>query len=333
MHLKFLRLLCGLLALGLLLSACAPAAPASVSSAADPAPPPVPLVASYAIAVTLDPAAKTLLGRETITYTNTTSSPIPDLVLHLYLNAFRDAHSLFLTESGNSRGFQWDPKAPGHIDVTALSVTGGPALTLEALEDGTLARAALPAPIAPGQTGQFTVEFTALLPRAFARTGREASRRRSLDAGQIEQRDRANQHLRRDLVDGHCQKVFHLVQVHRHLVGESARTFAREIAHGHTLQLVHHHPAQAGDRGAHEPLGLGKRADGEPAVNRPEQQICERINAGPFQLLIGLERGVIQNLINENADGGVKRDVADRLPELIKNTPTQMSPFDFEQGP
>jgi hypothetical protein len=29
-------------------------------------------------------------GHEVITYTNATPDPIPDLVFHLYLNAFRD---------------------------------------------------------------------------------------------------------------------------------------------------------------------------------------------------------------------------------------------------
>ena len=132
----------------------------------------VPLVASYAIDVTLDPAAKTLLGRETITYTNTTPSPIPDPVLHLYLNAFRDQNSLFLKEGGGSmRGFPWDSQHHGYIDVTALRLKDGPPLTLEPLDDGTLARTALPAPIAPGQTVQIDVEFKALLPKVFARTG------------------------------------------------------------------------------------------------------------------------------------------------------------------
>jgi len=129
------------------------------------------LVASYSIAVTLDPAAKTLLGRETITYTNTTSIAIPDLVFHLYLNAFRDQNSLFMKEGGDLRGFAWDPAHPGHIDVTALRLKSGPALTLEPLYDGTLARAALPAPLAPGQVLQVDVDFQALLPRVFARTG------------------------------------------------------------------------------------------------------------------------------------------------------------------
>ena len=45
-------------------------------------------VASYAIDVRLDTEAKTLTGREVVTYTNRTDEPIPDLVFHLYLNAF-----------------------------------------------------------------------------------------------------------------------------------------------------------------------------------------------------------------------------------------------------
>jgi len=148
-----------------------PLAPASLAPERSELPSPPALVASYAIDVTLDPAAKTLAGKETITYTNTTTSAMPDLVFHLYLNAFRDPNSLFLKESPDNRGFAWDPQHPGHIDVTALRLKDGTPLTLEPLEDGTLARAALPAPVAPGQAVQVSVDFNALLPKVFARTG------------------------------------------------------------------------------------------------------------------------------------------------------------------
>jgi hypothetical protein len=154
------------------LAACQGANPQPLVSSAQLPSPQVPLIASYTPSVTLDPAAKTLLGRETITYTNTTSSPIPDLVFHLYLNAFKDENTLYNTEGGSAhRGFGLDPRYPGHIDVTALCVKDGPALSLTSLEDGTLARAALPAPVAPGQAIQLDVEFNALLPKVYARTG------------------------------------------------------------------------------------------------------------------------------------------------------------------
>ena len=139
-----------------------------------PAPtnPTAPEIASYDIQVTLDPQARALTGRQVLTYRNATQKPIPELVFHLYLNAFKSRESIFMKESGGQlRGFPFDPQSGGWIDVTAIRLVDGPVLRLEPLEDGTLARAALPRPVAPGETVQVELAFTAQLPRIFARTG------------------------------------------------------------------------------------------------------------------------------------------------------------------
>jgi hypothetical protein len=129
-------------------------------------------VASYTIDVRLDPQAHMLTAHEVITYVNTTADPIPDLVFHLYLNAFRSADSTFLREAGEChRGNCWDPQSPGWVRVSAIRLADGTPLALEELDDGTLARAALPAPLAPGETLTLELDFEALLPRVFARTG------------------------------------------------------------------------------------------------------------------------------------------------------------------
>lgn len=134
--------------------------------------PDVPPVASYDIEVRLDTEAKTLAAEEIITYTNTTAEPIPDLVFHLYLNAFRSQDSLFLGGSGGQhRGFGWNEAEAGWVEVTDIRLVGGPALELVEIEDGTLARAGLPAPIPPGETVQISLAYRARLPRVFARTG------------------------------------------------------------------------------------------------------------------------------------------------------------------
>lgn len=154
--------------LALLLSILAP----GDLSAQAPSWPDAPEIASYDIDVTLDAEAKTLAGRERITYANTTAEPIPDLVFHLYLNAFASRDTIFMSEGGAAhRGQAWSPEAAGWIEVTALRLAGGQPLALETLEDGTLARAALPAPVAPGESVELEVEFQAQLPRVFARTG------------------------------------------------------------------------------------------------------------------------------------------------------------------
>jgi hypothetical protein len=128
-------------------------------------------IASYAIEVALDVEAKKLTGHETITYTNTTADPIPDLTFHLYLNAFRDRNSLFLREGYSHRGYGWNSNHPGWIEVTSIRLADGTPLALDEIEDGTLAHADLPAPVAPGETVEIEVSFAAQLPLVFARTG------------------------------------------------------------------------------------------------------------------------------------------------------------------
>lgn len=133
---------------------------------------PAPQVANYAIDVTLDPATHQLAGQAHITYLNTTQEPIPDLVFHLYLNAFRNLESIFMREAGPlHRGFAWDANYPGWIEVSDLRLADGAELALQEIEDGTLARADLPQPVAPGERVALDLTFTAQLPKVFARTG------------------------------------------------------------------------------------------------------------------------------------------------------------------
>jgi hypothetical protein len=53
----------------------------------------------YEIWVTLDPAQKLLLGRETISWTNTSRDAIPDFWFHLYWNAFKNEKSALMVEA------------------------------------------------------------------------------------------------------------------------------------------------------------------------------------------------------------------------------------------
>lgn len=129
-------------------------------------------VACYTIEVLLDVEAKSLTAHQTLTYLNTTDVPIPDLVFHLYLNAFSDKDTLFLQEAGEGhRGYSWDSERPGWIEVTQIQLEDGTPLVLEGMADGTLARAELPAPVPPGEAVRLELSFNAQLPRVFARTG------------------------------------------------------------------------------------------------------------------------------------------------------------------
>jgi hypothetical protein len=134
---------------------------------------PPPDVASYTIDVRYDAAARILTAQETAVYVNRTESPIPDLVLHLYLNAFRSGDTLWMQESGmGHRGYGYDPDHPGWIEINQIALADGTPLTLEPVDDDeTLVRAALPDPIAPGQSVTVELDFTAQLPKVFARTG------------------------------------------------------------------------------------------------------------------------------------------------------------------
>jgi hypothetical protein len=147
--------------------------PAHIPARAQAAPRGTAPVASYTIDASLDVAARRLTARETITYTNRSDTPIPDLVFHLYLNAFRDEHSIFMSEGGSLRpgGNPLAPETAGWIELSALRVQGGPTLAVQPLEDGTLARAELPQAVAPGQSITLEAEFTAQLPLIIARTG------------------------------------------------------------------------------------------------------------------------------------------------------------------
>jgi hypothetical protein len=123
--------------------------------------------ANYKIEASLDAVKKSVKGHERITWRNDAAVPARELVLHLYMNAFRNDQSTFYKEShGHHRGNSshgW-----GAIDVTRITVAGRPA-TLKV--DDTLGTVALESPIAPGATVEIDVDFTTRLPKVFARTG------------------------------------------------------------------------------------------------------------------------------------------------------------------
>jgi len=129
-------------------------------------------IASYRIEATYDAQAKTIAGKETITYLNDSPEALAELYLHLYLNAFKDENTTWMRESrGVSRGFKADPQRRGWTDVTAISIVNGPDLLAASQVDETILRVPLPAPLAAGQAIQLAVEWQAQLPRVFARTG------------------------------------------------------------------------------------------------------------------------------------------------------------------
>ncbi|MGB2867064.1 MAG: M1 family metallopeptidase [Bacteroidota bacterium] len=140
-----------------------------------------PRIANYSIAVSLDAVKKTLKAKETLVWRNTSNDRISELRFHLYLNAFKNAKSTFMKESGgNARGAEMGKEGWGWINVTSLEVRGGESLTskMEFIRpddgnehDQTVFRVPLSKPVFPNQTVTLDIDFDAQLPTVFARTG------------------------------------------------------------------------------------------------------------------------------------------------------------------
>jgi hypothetical protein len=139
-----------------------------------------PRSANYDIDVRLDHAARTLTGRETIRWRNLTSNPATELQFHLYWNAWRDLESTFMRERRLGRGFT-PPRedAWGSIEVKQIAI-GRADLTGQqrflAPDDGnaadrTVMAVPLPYEVQPNEAIEMVVEWTAKVPRTFARTG------------------------------------------------------------------------------------------------------------------------------------------------------------------
>ena len=141
--------------------------------------------ANYDIDVTLDHASRTLQGRETIRWRNLSNQPATELQFHLYWNAWRNADSTWLRERRLAglftapRGDAWSSsdvsavrvKRPDgtHVDLT-------PHKRFIAPDDGnaadqTVLSVPLTTDVQPNETIEIQVEWTAKIPRPFARTG------------------------------------------------------------------------------------------------------------------------------------------------------------------
>ena len=149
--------------------------------------PPVPNapVLRYEIWVELDDAAKMLRGKEDIVWTNRGREPVPDMLFHLYWNAFKNSASTFFREAAEEAPFaqRSEPKDGewGWVDVTGIRLADGRDLapTKEfvrqdlPLRDGdqTVLRVRFPEPVKPGDNVRLRLEFESRIPRTVARSG------------------------------------------------------------------------------------------------------------------------------------------------------------------
>ena len=144
--------------------------------------------ANYVIDVRLDPPARTLTGRETLVWINTSSAPATELQFHLYYNAWRNNQSTYMRETqqagGRTSRRQLDAEEIGAIDVSSVKMTGGslqPAdltssMRFLARDDGneddrTVMAVTLPSAIQPNQSVSLEIAWTSKIPRAVDRTG------------------------------------------------------------------------------------------------------------------------------------------------------------------
>jgi hypothetical protein len=169
-----------------------PKAPALAAPAETPLPPPpidmgAPQTANYDIDVTLDPAARTLTGREVITWRNPGEIAAYSIRLHLYWNAFRNTKSTWLQQrhlAGDDPFADADASDFGYSTVSRivrLMDDGREVDLTQALhfispddrntDDRTLAAADLADPVEPGKSMRLRVEWTGKFPRNFDRTG------------------------------------------------------------------------------------------------------------------------------------------------------------------
>ena len=141
--------------------------------------------ASYTLAATLDPAARTVTGSGRLTWRNVSNVPASELRFHLYWNAWRNDHSSFLRAGARWSGDLAEVRddAWARIDVTAAAMVEPEAADLLASaeyvapddgneHDRTVLRLRLPRAIAPGETATIDLQWDAIVPRTFARTGR-----------------------------------------------------------------------------------------------------------------------------------------------------------------
>lgn len=138
---------------------------------------------SYDMALQLDPVARKLKGEQRITWINRSPEPIQEVQLHLYWNAFKNDRSSFFAglrgrgmrfQRGENRDADW-----GYIDLQSFRQQGqelvGGLSFLQPddgnLEDQTVARIPLAAPVLPGETVVFETRFEARVPAIIARAG------------------------------------------------------------------------------------------------------------------------------------------------------------------
>lgn len=135
-----------------------------------------PRITGYDIDARLDPEEKTIECSMSAFWVNQTSETVPDIQLHLYMNAFKSNKSTFYKGTSESK----DKTVYGRIDISSFTLADGtdilPLMTFIRPDDGnpndsTVIQIILPEPAAPGDTVTVSIDFVTKLPSRIRRTG------------------------------------------------------------------------------------------------------------------------------------------------------------------
>jgi hypothetical protein len=140
-------------------------------------------ITGYKMDVKLDTDEKTVSGNMKAFWVNKSSDTVPDIRMHLYMNAFRSNKTTFYKESG-SDGWEESPgekdRNLGWIDIKSFKDKNGtdliPRMQYISPDDGnkedrTVLKVMLPEPAKPGDTVFVKVTFETKLPSHIRRTG------------------------------------------------------------------------------------------------------------------------------------------------------------------
>jgi hypothetical protein len=141
-------------------------------------------VVDYTLHATLDPAMHTVHGEGTIRWRNASTTPVREIWVHLYLNAFKGPNTTFMREDVGGRGSTL-PTQWGQIDVRRFVLKDDADANVDLWanaelhrpndEDETDVRVPLPRDVLPGETITIETAWDDKLPAIVERTGYDGS--------------------------------------------------------------------------------------------------------------------------------------------------------------
>jgi len=132
----------------------------------------------YNIDATLDPIGKIVRGNVEAFWVNSSSENVPDVRLHMYMNAFRSKKSTFAGEGKHTKWMNFSYN--GYIDLNSCTDGWGNDLLSRTQyispddgnpNDSTVLQINLPEPAGPGDTVFLKMQFETKLPSEIIRTG------------------------------------------------------------------------------------------------------------------------------------------------------------------